>query len=224
MESLEMSAKTVEEAIQLALEKLNVSREKVKVTVVKEGKSGILGLGGEESIVKVTLLENGSAEEVDVAERAKDILENLLSAMGVQASVNVKTEPVEDEGAPGQVTLDISGDDLGILIGRRGQTLDSLQYMVRLILAHQLKSWLPVIIDVEEYKQRRLQALQNLAYRLAENVQIRKVPFTLEPMPAYERRIIHMTLAEHPNVTTHSIGMGESRKVVIEPAGFVTQP
>ena len=224
MESLEMSAKTVDEAIQLALEQLNVSREKVKVTVVKEGKSGILGLGGEESVVMVTLLENGSVDEVDVAERAKEILENLLAGMGVQASVAVKTEPVEDEGAPGLLTLDIRGDDLGILIGRRGQTLDSLQYMVRLILAHQLKSWLPVIIDVEEYKQRRLQALQNLAYRLAENVQIRKAPFTLEPMPAYERRIIHMTLAEHPNVTTHSIGMGESRKVVIEPAGFVTQP
>jgi len=171
----------------------------------------------------VTPLENEAAEAVDISERALEILESLLAAMGVHASVVVNVEPGE-EGVVGAVTLDINGDDLGILIGRRGQTLASLQYMVRLILAHQLKAWLPVTIDVEGYKQRRVQALQNLAYRLAEQVQIKKAPFTLEPMPAYERRIIHLTLAEHPNVTTHSIGMGESRKVVIEPGGYISQP
>ena len=224
MESLEMSAKTVEEAIQLALEKLNVSREKVEVAVIKEGKPGILGLGGEEAVVRVTPLENGPAEEVDISDRAEEILENLLAAMGVQASVVVNVEPGGEKGVAGSVTLDIIGDDLGILIGRWGQTLASLQYMVRLILAHQLKAWLPVTIDVEGYKQRRFEALQNLAYRLAEQVQIEKAPFTLETMPAYERRIIHMTLAEHPKVTTRSIGMGESRRVVIEPSGYVAQP
>ena len=172
----------------------------------------------------MTPLENGPAEEVDISDRAEEILENLLAAMGVQASVVVNVEPGGEKGVAGSVTLDIIGDDLGILIGRRGQTLASLQYMVRLILAHQLKAWLPVTIDVEGYKQRRFEALQNLAYRLAEQVQIEKAPFTLETMPAYERRIIHMTLAEHPKVTTRSIGMGESRRVVIEPSGYVAQP
>ena len=216
MESLEMSAKTVEEAIQLALERLNVGRNEVEVTVIKEGKPGILGLGGEEAVVSVTPLA-APAEEGDIAQRAKDVLEKLLAAMGVEASVVVEAAPgVGGETAP-TVTLDIRGDDLGILIGRRGQTLTSLQYMVRLILAHQMKAWLPVIIDVEGYKQRRYMSLQNLAWRLAEQVQANEAPFTLEPMPAYERRIIHLTLAEHPSVTTYSIGVGEGRKVVIEP-------
>ena len=167
-------------------------------------------------MVSVTPLA-APAEEDDIAQRAKDVLEKLLAAMGVEASVVVEAAPgVGGETAP-TVTLDIRGDDLGILIGRRGQTLTSLQYMVRLILAHQMKAWLPVIIDVEGYKQRRYMSLQNLAWRLAEQVQANEAPFTLEPMPAYERRIIHLTLAEHPSVTTYSIGVGEGRKVVIEP-------
>ena len=86
-------------------------------------------------------------------------------------------------------------------------------------MAHQMKAWLPITIDVEGYKQRRYQTLQNLAWRLAEQVQAKNAPFTLEPMPAYERRIIHLTLTEHPGVSTYSVGAGESRKVVIEPKG-----
>ncbi len=142
-----------------------------------------------------------------------------MAAMGVEASVAVKVEPGVEEESTDPITLDIEGDDLGILIGRRGQTLASLQYIVRLIMAHQMKAWLPITIDVEGYKQRRYQALQNLAWRLAEQVQAKNAPFTLEPMPAYERRIIHLTLAEHPGVSTYSVGAGESRKVVIEPKG-----
>ena len=108
-----------------------------------------------------------------------------------------------------------TGDDLGILIGRRGQTLSCLQYIVRLIVGHQKRSWLPVIIDVEGYKQRRYQALQVFARQMAEQVHAKKMSFTLEPMPAYERRIIHLALADHKDVTTESIGQGESRRVVI---------
>ena len=220
MESLEMSAKTVEEAIHLALEQLGASREEVKVTVIKEGKPGILGLGGEEAVVRVTpLAALPEEEEGDIAQRAKDVLENLLAAMGVEASVVVEAEPGEEGETAGPITLNIEGEDLGILIGRRGQTLAGIQYIVRLILAHQMKAWMPITIDVEGYKQRRYQALQNLAWRLAEQVEANKEPFTLEPMPAYERRIIHLTLAEHPSVTTYSIGTGEGRKVVIEPKG-----
>jgi len=167
----------------------------------------------------VTLLSAVSEEEGGVSKQSKGILEDLLAVMGIDASVIVKVGPVTEEQATGPITLDIEGDDLGILIGRRGQTLASLQYVVRLILAHQTKAWLPITIDVEGYKQRRYESLQNLAWRLAEQVQTRREPFTLEPMPAYERRIIHLSLAEHPQVSTHSIGIGESRKVVIEPKG-----
>ncbi len=218
MENLEISAKTVEEATQQALEQLGVGREEVEVTVISEGKSGILGLGGEEAKISVRPLVPATVSESNVAETAKGILEALLAAMGVNASVMLRDKSLVEEGeetAP--IAFDIEGDDLGILIGRRGQTLACLQYIVRLIVAHQLKTWVPIVIDVEEYKQRRNQALQALAYRMAERVKVSKMQFALEPMPAYERRIVHITLAEHPDVTTESIGEGEKRKVVILP-------
>jgi spoIIIJ-associated protein len=156
-------------------------------------------------------------EESDIAEVAKSILERLLAEMGVVASVilQAKASIEGEEGATAPIALDIEGDDLGILIGRRGQTLSYLQYIVRLIVAHQTQDWVPIIIDVEGYKQRRYEALQALAWRLAEQVKVRGVPFSLEPMSAYERRIIHLSLADHPDVTTQSIGEGEARKVVI---------
>jgi spoIIIJ-associated protein len=156
-------------------------------------------------------------EESDVAEVAKSILERLLAEMGVVASVilQAKASIEGEEGATAPIALDIEGDDLGILIGRRGQTLSYLQHVVRLIVAHQTQAWVPIIIDVEGYKQRRCEALQALAWRLAEQVTVRGVPFSLEPMSAYERRIIHLALADHPDVTTQSIGEGEARKVVI---------
>jgi len=190
----------------------------VEVTVLSEGKTGVLGLGSEEARIRVKPLVPKPARASDAAEIAKSILETLLATMGISASVTPRDKSlVEGEETTGPVALDVEGDDLGILIGRRGQTLACLQYIVRLIAAHQMKSWVPIIIDVQGYKQRRYQALQALAYRMAERVKVRKVPFTLEPMPAYERRIIHLTLAEHPDVTTQSVGEGEMRKVVILP-------
>jgi len=220
MENLEISAKTVEEAIQHALEQLGVSREEVNITVLKEGKAGILGLGSEEAKIRVELktvhpetAEPGS----DITETAKDVLEKLLAVLGVEASVSLQTGTVVEEvkGAVSPTCFDIAGEDLGILIGRRGQTVAALQYIVRLILSQQTKSQVPIVIDVDGYKRRRYEALRNLALRMAEQVKTRKVPFTLEPMPAYERRIIHLALANHPDVTTQSIGEGETRKVVI---------
>ena len=191
----------------------------MEVTVVKEGKHGLLGLGAEEARVRVrplvTVLKKGS----DIAEAAKVVLETLLAQMGMVASVTPQAQPPVEggEGIPGVINLDVKGDDLGILIGRRGQTLASLQHIVRLIVAHQAKARVPIVIDVEGYKQRRYGALQALALRMAEQVKTRKRPFALEPMPAYERRIIHLTLADDPDVTTESIGEGEIRKVVITP-------
>jgi spoIIIJ-associated protein len=219
MESLEVSAKTVEEAIQKALEQLGVSREKVEVTVISEGKHGILGLGVEEARVRVRPLVTALKPGSDIAEAAKAVLETLLAQMGMVASVTPQTKPPVGggEGAPGVIALDVKGDDLGILIGRRGQTLASLQHIVRLIVANQAKARVPIVIDVEGYKERRYGALQALALRMAEQVKARKRPFALEPMPAYERRIIHLTLADDPDVTTESVGEGETRKVVIAP-------
>ena len=153
----------------------------------------------------------------DVAEAAAGVLEALLARLGLVAQVVPETKPpvVAGESAPGVITLNVKGDDLGILIGRRGQTLASLQHIVRLIVAHQAKARVPIVIDVEGYKQRRYDALQALALRVAEQVKAKGKPFALEPMPAYERRIIHLTLADHPDVTTESTGEGETRKVVI---------
>jgi spoIIIJ-associated protein len=151
----------------------------------------------------------------DIAEAVKGVLETLLAKMGVVVTVVPYAQPlVEGEETAAPIALDIKGDDLGILIGRRGQTLSCLQYIVRLIIGNQMKAWVPIIVDVEGYKQRRYEALQALAGRMADQVKAKGVPFTLEPMPAYERRIVHLALAEHPDVTTQSTGEGEARKVV----------
>jgi len=158
-------------------------------------------------------------KEHEIAETARTILETLLDLMGIPASVDkVQGELVESkDGVPSSVTLNVEGDDLGILIGRRGQTLSCLQYLVRIIVGHQEKVWLPIVIDVEGYKQRRCNALQALAFRIAEQVTQKKEPFALEPMPAFDRRIIHLALVDHPDVITESSGEGEARRVVIIP-------
>ena len=219
MEELEISAKTMEEAIQRALDQLRVSREEVEVTVVKEGRTGVLGLGAEEATVRVRPLVPESEAKTGTAEMVKSVVEALLAKLGLVASVVPQEPPLASGGdiVTTPITFNIKGDDLGILIGRRGETLACFQYVVRLIVAHQTKSWLPIIIDVEGYKQRRYEALQDMAQRTASQVKAREVPFTLQPMPAYERRIIHLTLADHPDVTTESTGVGEARRVVILP-------
>lgn len=216
MESLEMRGKTVEEAVQRALHQLGVSRDEVEVNVVREGKSGILGIGAEEAIVRVTPIPQPGG---DAAEVAREVVEQLLQLLGVVGTIEPQALPIvaeEKEAAPA-VALNIKGEDLGILIGRRGQTLAALQYVVRLIVGRQVKTWVPIVIDVEGYKQRRYQALESFANQMAERVKTKGAPFTLEPMPAYERRIVHLALANHPDVITESIGQGESRKVVIRP-------
>lgn len=229
MKELEISAKTVEEAIKIALEKLGTSREEVEVDVLNEGSHGILGIGAEEAKVRVRLLkptpsETGleASQESDVVSFTQSVLETILEKMELTASVMLKTEPIiqEAEKTPPPIVFDIEGEDLGILIGRRGQTLACLQYITRLIVAQEMKAPTPIIvIDVGGYKQRRYQTLKALAQSLAEQVAISGSPFTLEPMPAYERRIIHLTLTDHPDVTTESTGFGEARKVVILPRG-----
>lgn len=218
MKNLEISARTVEEAIQQALDQLGVTRKEVEVTVLSEGNPDVADEETEEATVRVELLESASEEENDIFEIAKDVLETLIAKMGITALVESHNGTFfreGDGGVAGPVAFDIKGDDLGILIGRRGQTLACLQHVVRIIIAHKIKSMVPVIVDVEGYKQRRYESLQALAGRMAEQVMLKQIPFAVEPMPAYERRIIHLALVDHPDVTTQSIGEDEARKVVI---------
>ena len=210
MKELEVSGKTVDEAIQTALEQLGVNEDQVEVTVLKKGRSGVLRMGTEEARIKVRLL-SAAGEKADVVGVTEEVLEGLIKAMGLTASVSVTQSPTSEL----PVVLNIEGDDLGILIGRRGQTLGALQYIVRLIVAERLKMWVPINVDVAGYKKRRYESLENLALRMAEQVKRNRRLITLEPMPADERRIIHLALADHPDVTTQSMGEGETRKVAI---------
>ena len=155
----------------------------------------------------------------DIVETAKSILETLLSLMDISGSVALSAEftDEDEDGTTSSIGLDIEGEDMGILIGRRGQTLSSLQHIVRLIVGHQTQVRIPIVLDVEGYKRRRCEGLRVLAERLAEQVKVNRMPFTMEPMSAFERRVIHLVLADHPDVTTESTGMGEARRVVILP-------
>jgi spoIIIJ-associated protein len=204
MEELEITAGTVEEAIEEAERQLGASRDQFEVVVVRKGKTGILGIGGKEAVIKVKPM---ASLEKNVAEVAMEVLDTLVRLMGISGKVEASSEI--------PVTLNIEGDDLGILIGRRGQTLACLQHIVRLIVAGRLKAWLPLAVDVAGYKKRHCENLRKLALNLADQVKLRRRAITLEPMLPDERRIIHLTLANHPDVTTHSIGEGETRKVVI---------
>lgn len=210
MENVEVTGKTVEEAIELALKELGVGREEAEIQVLSRGRAGILGIGAEPARVRARPIEKSP----QVAAAAKEILEKLLSYMEVKAIVYLRQQAPQDaEG----VTLEIGGEDAGLLIGRRGDTLSSLQYVMNLLVTRRMKERIMVTIDVEGYKERRHEALRALALRMAERVRSSGRPVTLEPMPASERRIIHMALAEQPDVMTQSTGEGEGRKVAILP-------
>ena len=205
MEELEITAKTVEQAIEEAERQLGISRDQFEVEVVRESKSGVLGVRGKEAVIRVNPL--APAEE-DVVRVATEVLDTLLRLMGITARVEVLSDEIP-------IALNIEGDDLGILIGRRGQTLDSLGHIAKLVVAARLKAWLPMNVDVAGYKKRRQDSLQRLALYLAEQVKSRHRAITMEPMPPAERRVIHLSLADDPDVVTNSIGEGENRKVVI---------
>jgi len=217
MENLEISARTVEEATQKALTQLNVGLDEVEITVLSEGKSGILGLGSEDARIRVRLIDLKKKPDSETLETARNILENLLTKMGVAAKITVEQSKTvlseEDEAEP--VVFNIAGDDTGILIGRRGQTLEALQYFVRLITSRKTLSKTPIVIDVEGYKQRRYEDLRILAANVANQVKATGSSIRLEPMSAYERRIIHLALANDLDVKTESTGEGNLRRVVV---------
>jgi len=160
-----------------------------------------------------------NAERDTIVDITREVLEEMLYKMEVKATIAYQEQAIvqESERPAPPIVFDIEGDELGILIGRRGQTLACLQYIVRLIVSHKVKALTLIVIDVNGYKQHRYKSLNNMANRVAEEVEANEKSFELEPMPAYERRIIHMALADHPGVTTESTGIGEARKVVIIP-------
>jgi spoIIIJ-associated protein len=218
--SLEFSGKSVEEAIEKGLAELGLARDAVNVETLHEGSRGLLGLGGEEARVRLTPLAATAAPAAtasvdDDSAVAKEVLETILRGMGLRASVEVLPDAgAEDSRA---FVLNIVGDDLGVLIGRRGETLRDLEYMTRLLAAHKTAQPTKLVVDVEGYRTRRERSLRELAKRMAERVQTNRQPITLEAMPPNERRIVHISLRDHLTVKTQSIGEGDHRRVMIIP-------
>lgn len=212
MESVEISAKTEEEAVDLALADLGLSRSEVEIVVVKRGRTGLFGFGAEEVRVKVTQLGKVLEDRAGIIVMAKEALEELLDLMDVPATVNLEERRVGNEEFE---SFDIRGEDLGILIGRRGETLTALQYVTNLVVSRRVKARVGILVDVEGYRQRRYESLQALAQRSADRVKATGKPITLEPMPPAERRIIHLELQDHADVMTESVGLGDERKVTV---------
>ena len=269
-ESLDVNAKSIEEAIEQGLTQLGLARDQVNIEIINEGKRGLFGLGSEDAVVRLTpknqpqttidlqaasnntpeppdVLSEPATEttsdqpetsieppaddrpqSVDISDEQPDentiekigtaYLSDLLKLMGVQAQVQTRlatdlVEPGED--AP--LVFDVVGKDLGILIGRHNETLQALQYMLRLMISKETGQWQPVVVDVESYRARRRDSLRKLALRMAERAAVNNERVVMEAMPAYERRIIHITLRDHPDVITKSIGHDRSRKVTIIP-------
>jgi spoIIIJ-associated protein len=211
VESVEATGRTVEEAVAKALAKLGRSRDEVEVTILIEGTRGILGIGAEEARVRVSRRE----PESELAGVAKSTLQRLLELMEMPSQVVIESADEADD--PPSVTLSVSGEYSGILIGRRGETLAAIQFLLGLMINKQVKRWVRVVIDVEGYRERREQMLRDMAYRAAERAQRYKQPIMMEPMIPSERRVVHLTLQDHPYVATHSVGEGENRRVVVEP-------
>jgi spoIIIJ-associated protein len=209
MREIVITAKTVEEAVELALKELDVERAEVEVNVVSRGKSGILGIGSEPARVRVTVLDAPS----DVVKVAAETIDEVISLLGLSVTSTLTQAEQEEVGGP---AFDIEGDDAGLLIGRRGETLKSLQFLIRYMVSRRLGVHANVQVDVEGYQERRYQALANMARRVAQRVADTGRPITMEPMPPNERRIVHLALADHPRVTTESLGEGSGRQVVVQ--------
>lgn len=203
MEFIEVSAKTVSDAITEACQKLTVTSDKLEYEVVEEGSSGFLGIGSKPAIIKARVKSS-------VEDTAKDFLNDVFRAMDLTVVVDVKYN--EDESS---MEIDLSGDEMGVLIGKRGQTLDSLQYLVSLVVNKNVENYIRVKVDTENYRQRRKETLENLAKNISYKVKRTKRPVSLEPMNPYERRIIHSALQNDKYVTTHSEGDEPFRHVVV---------
>lgn len=206
MEYIEISAKTVSDAITEACQKLSVTSDKLDYEVVDEGSAGFLGIGARPAIIKAAVKE----EEMSISQCAEKFLDDVFSAMKMNVSVDINYKEEENS-----MDIDLSGDEMGILIGKRGQTLDSLQYLVSLVINKKSENYIRVKVDTENYRARRKETLENLAKNIAYKVKRTKRPVSLEPMNPFERRIIHSALQSDKYVTTHSEGEEPFRRVVV---------
>ena len=211
----EKKAKTVEEALALALEELGVSEDKVTYTVIEEPSKGIFGIGAKDAVIRVEVIQ----QEEDGTAVAKEFLGSIFEAMGMNVEITAETED-------GVMNIDLAGDDMGIIIGKRGDTLDSLQYLTSLVTNKDKDrdSYTRVNIDTEGYREKRVESLKALANRLADKVTRSGKKYTLEPMNPYERRIIHANLQNSETVTTFSISEEPYRKLVIAPKNERRRP
>ena len=205
MEFKEYKGKNVDEAITNACVELGITTDKLEYEVIEKGGSGFLGIGSKPAIIKAKKKE--SLEDI-----TREFLSQVLSAMEITAKINIDIEEGEKENI---INIDVIGDDMGILIGKRGQTLDSLQYLVSLVINKESEKFNRVKLDTENYRERRKATLENLAKNIAIKVKRIKRPVALEPMNPYERRIIHSALQNDKYCTTKSEGEEPYRHVVV---------
>lgn len=227
--TLEVISHSVDEAIEKGLKDLGLPREAVEITVLDEGGSGILGLGSRQARVRISILTEeetesqestpalSSEDKDETLNLAEEIISELLEKMNLEAKVEARYGEESDKLPHRPILVDITGNDLSILIGRRAKTLNALQYITRLILGKELEHGIPLSIDVEGYRERREKQVRQLARRVAEQVADTGREQALEPMPANERRFAHLELQEEPQVYTESAGTEPHRKVVIFP-------
>lgn len=226
--SVEVRARTKEEAIREALEELGATRDEVRVEVLEEGRAGVFGVGSQDARLRVSLIEDYEEEEEPEEEleeqpafieedtqMARDTLEQLLDLLEFPNVVTVAG--VQRSGGLASIHLDVAAEDVGLLIGRRGETLASLQFLLNTCLGPRLGHSIRVVVDVERYRERREESLRGIALRTADRVRRERRSIVLEPMPASERRIIHLALQSSPYVITESTGEGPERRVVISP-------
>lgn len=201
MNSIVKSAKNVELAIELALDELDILREQADIEILEEGSGGFFGIGAKDAVVKVSLKFTPDT-------KAKAFLEDVFMAMGMNVDIDITlTEKA--------MNINLSGDNMGLIIGKRGDTLDALEHLVSLCVNKGDGDYIKVILDTENYREKRHQTLVKLADSLAASVVRNKRKITLEPMSSNERRIIHATLQSNEYVDTYSIGEEPNRKVVV---------
>jgi spoIIIJ-associated protein len=206
MPSIETTGKSIEEALDEALKQLQVAPERVEVEILEEPAKGALGLGGTPARIRVTVLKESALE-------AEQFLSDILQKMGIEAEIEHRLDG-NDEGP---AIIDIKGEDLGLLIGWRGETLRSLQLLVNTMVRQVMPEGNAIVVDVERYRARREDSVRELALRVAERAKRNRERVGLDPMQPYERRVIHTTLADDPDVSTESEGEGPSRRVVVTP-------
>ena len=206
MEYIDFSAKTVSDAITEACKHFTVTSDKLDYVVIEEGSTGFLGFNSKPAKIQAKVKE----EKLSVEDQAKKFLDEVFHAMNMVVAIDAKFD--EEQSL---LEIELSGDEMGVLIGKRGQTLDSLQYLISLVVNKGTGEYIRVKVDTENYRQRRKETLENLAKNISYKVKRTKRPVSLEPMNPYERRIIHSALQNDRYVTTHSGGEEPFRRVVV---------